>query len=215
MARPKQSLPRAPGKRRDARLVVVATEDTFAPRQYFRLFEHERLVVRVLPSEAGCSSPAHVVRRLIAFERDYQLKEDDQLWALLDTDHWIEPNHKKGLIETIGEARQRHYRIAMSNPCFDLWLLLHHEEVAMGTVFAGCDAVGTRIRSLLGEYSKTNLKAEHYPLAKVFAAVERARALEAGLLEDAAADHWPENTGTRVFLLMEELKSVGFLPPSP
>lgn len=215
MPRPKQFLARPPGKRRDARLFVVATEDTFAPRQYFRFFEHERLVVQVLHAEDGCSSPAHVVQKLIEFERDYQLKDDDQLWALLDTDHWIEPGHKKGLIDAIGEARQRGFRVAMSNPCFDLWLLLHHEAVAIGTVFSSCDAVGARIRSLLGEYNKINLKAENYPPTKVLAAIHRARALEAPALASAAADHWPESTGTRVFLLMEELQSAGLLPPSP
>lgn len=215
MARPRQSLARAPGKQRDARLFVVATEDTFAPRQYFRFFEHARVVVHVLPSEAGLSSPAHVVQMLIAFERKYQLKDEDQLWALLDTDHWIEPNHKKGLLEAIGEARQRGFRVAMSNPCFDLWLLLHHEAVAAGTVFVNCDAVGARIRSVVGEYSKINLKAEHYPVEKMLAAIRRARALEPSLLRPVAGHYWPETTGTRVFLLMEELKSAGLFPSTP
>jgi hypothetical protein len=213
MPRPKQSLARAAGKRRDARLFVLATEDTYAPKQYFGFFDDPRIHIQVLETRHGhAQDPRAVVNRLIAFAETFQLAEDDQLWAVLDTDHWVEPGHKKGLVEAIGEARQRGFRVAMSNPCFELWLLLHHEAVTLGTPFPNCDAVATRIRSLLGEYNKTNLKAEHYPPAKVFRAMQRARALEAVPPGDAVADHWPENTGTRVFLLMEELKTAGLLP---
>jgi len=38
---------------RDDRLFVIATEDTFAPEQYFRMFKNLRVHVRVLPTEDG------------------------------------------------------------------------------------------------------------------------------------------------------------------
>src|SRR5665213_2946471 len=140
-------MPRDEGKLRDARLFVIATEDTYAPKQYFGFFEHPRIHVEVLETSIGEGpDPRSVLNRLIKFAEEYQITGDDQLWAFLDTDHWIRGNHKKGLIQAIDEARQRGYRVAMSHPCFDLWLLLHHEEVVLGTIFAGCDAVGARIR---------------------------------------------------------------------
>ena len=214
MPRPKQQLTRISGKVRDARLFVIATEDTFAPRQYFRFFDHERVVVTVLPSSDGCSNPASVVQKLTEYARDFQLGDEDQLWALIDTDHWIQPNHKKGLLDAINDARHRGFRVAMSNPCFDLWLLLHHEDIAKGTAFEDCKAVGTRIRELKGEFNKTNLKAEHYPAAQVIVAITRARAMESNP-DEVAVDFWPEATGTRVYLLMQELKHAGLLRGTP
>jgi hypothetical protein len=193
---------------RDARLFVVATEDTYASKQYFGFFRHPRVHVEVLPTRHGQGpDPRSVLNRLIYFAEQYQIGADDQLWVLLDTDHWIEENHKRGLIQAIEDGRRRGYRTAMSRPCFDLWLLLHHEEVALGTIFAKCADVGTRIRAIVGEFNKTNLKQEHYTLPQVQAALIRAKALE-----PAALALWPETTATRVCLLVEELKHAGLFP---
>jgi hypothetical protein len=172
------------------------------------------VIVAVLPSAGGFSNPASVVQRLFEYARDYQLNAEDQLWALLDTDHWIEPNHTKGLLESLSDARQRGVRVAMSNPCFDLWLLLHHEEVKRGTIFSDCAAVGMRIREIKGEFNKTNLKIEHYPSAQVIVAMTRARALEEKP-NDAGADFWPSASGTRVYLLINELQRAGLWRETP
>jgi len=104
MARPQQHLPRVPGRRRDARLFVVATEDTYAPKQYFGFFQNPRLHVQVLETAIGTAQdPRAVVNRLISFAEQYQIAGDDQLWVLLDTDHWIQERHKGGLIQAIEE----------------------------------------------------------------------------------------------------------------
>jgi hypothetical protein len=210
IGRRSRPIPRDEGKVRDARLFIVATEDTYAPKQYFTFFSHSRIHVEVLETVHGAGNdPKSVVNRLMKFAEDYQIKEDDQLWALLDTDHWIEGSHKPGLIEAIKDARQRGYRVAMSNPCFDLWLLLHHEELA-GAMFDNCDAVGARIRQVKGEFNKKNLKSEHYPLPNIAAAIDRAKALEKDLGK-ADSEYWPEDTACRVYFLMDELRSAGLL----
>jgi RloB-like protein len=213
ISRRPRPIPRDEGKLRDARLFVIATEDTYAPKQYFAFFGHPRIHVEVLGTSIGeGQDPSSVINRLIKFAEEYQITGDDQLWAFLDTDHWIRGNHKKGLIQAIDEARQRGYKVAMSRPCFDLWLLLHHEEVAPGTIFANCDAVGSRIRTLRGEFNKTNLKREHYTLLQVEVALARAKALDTHV-SDESADFWPETTATRIHLLMNELKIAGLLNP--
>lgn len=210
-SRLRRPLPRDTGKLRDARLFIIATEDTCAPKQYMPFVcNHPRLHVEVLETHAGHSSPTHVIERLKAFAEKYDLKETDQLWALLDTDHWIKGSHKPGLISALTTAKQAGLRVAMSNPCFDLWLLLHHEAVVPGSAFADCDSVGARIRHLCGEFNKTNLKPEHYPISNVTEACARASALEpAGI--NPLTDFWPESTGTRVYLLIAELQSCGLV----
>jgi hypothetical protein len=164
--------------------------------------------VEVLETQNGLSSPEHVINRLISYAEEYQIGDDDQLWALLDTDHWISGNHKPNLIGALQDARQRGYRVAMSNPCFDLWLLLHQKEVVPGEAFADDDAVAQAIRETLGEFNKTNLKPHHYAPEKVGQAVQRARALEPDGV-NAEEGFWPESTGTRVYLLIEQLRAAG------
>ena len=212
-SRRQRPIPRDAGKLRDTRLFVLATEDTYAPKQYFSFFRHPRIHVKVLETTDGISNPGAIVNRLISYAEEYQVGGDDQLWVLLDTDHWISGSHKAGLIKAIKAASERGYRVAMSNPCFDLWLLLHHEDIARGANFPNCNVVGERIKALKGEFNKTNLKEHHYEIGSAELAFIRAQALELEL-ERAAADYWPETIGTRVWLLIHELKNAGLFPSS-
>ena len=109
---------------RDDRLFIVACEDTYAPKQYFDFFEIPRVQIHVVPTHDGRSSPSHVLERLLGFEH----AEYDERWLLLDVDHRGEGPHVRDLAQTLSEARRQRVNAAICNPCFELWLLLHHEE---------------------------------------------------------------------------------------
>jgi hypothetical protein len=57
------SIGRAQRSLRDDRVFVVATDDTYAPQQYFEHLALARVKVIVLPTpkDSGLSSPSHVV----------------------------------------------------------------------------------------------------------------------------------------------------------
>jgi hypothetical protein len=204
--------PRDTGLFREPRLFVLASEDRYAAKQYFDFFRRKNIHVEVLETPHGeGADPAKVVARLVSYVEKYQITEGDQFWALLDTDHWIKEGHRKNLIQAITAARLRGFSMAISNPCFDFWLLLHHENPNQTWTFSGCKDVGVRILETLGEFNKTNLKAEHYTLDKVRSAIARAKSLESTPPEGAAADFWPQRLGSRVYRLMDELAAVGFL----
>jgi len=46
----------------------------------------------------------------------------DEIWCVFDVDQ--HPN----LAQAINEARQSGIGVALSNPCFELWLILHYED---------------------------------------------------------------------------------------
>jgi hypothetical protein len=198
---------RAQREARDDRVFLVATEDTHAPAQYFEGLAFPRLKVFVLPAEDGRSAPGHVLDRLReAFASAQQRKEvqaNDEFWLLLDTDHWIKGTNLPGLLDALQQAQKAGFRLAMSNPCFELWLLLHHEDVPAGTSFGKCAEVGARLRAALDGYNKVKLRAEHFPRKSIPAAIQRARGLEA--TPDSPGGHWPEKAGTRVYLLLESI----------
>ena len=70
-----------------------------------------------------------MIARLDGFKAEYATEEDDQFWLCIDKDHWAEPGHIANLRVVLQHCKQKGYRVAISNPCFELWLLLHIEEV--------------------------------------------------------------------------------------
>jgi len=200
---------RAERVQRDDRFFLVASEDSYAPKQYFDALPLSRVKVIVIPTPAnsGLSSPDHVVTRLkdaydSVFSRG-QVQKDDEFWVMLDTDHHMEDNHIGGTIRALKEARHAGFELAVSNPCFELWLLLHHIDLPAGTVFEKSADVATRLGEVLGGYNKTAVKAGRFPLSQVPAAILRARALESN--PDNPEGYWPSGTSTRVYRLMERV----------
>jgi hypothetical protein len=51
--------------------------------------------------------------------------EIDEFWCVFDVE-W--PRNHPGLNEAIEQARQNDIQVAISNPCFELWLILHFRD---------------------------------------------------------------------------------------
>jgi hypothetical protein len=158
---------------RDDRLFIVACEDTYAPKQYFDLFQIPRVQIHVVSSEGGRSSPSHVLERLLAFDH----AEYDERWLLLDVDHRSAGPHVANLTQTLSEARRQGVNAAICNPCFELWLLLHHKAEDACCGFVNCRDVEDALREILGGYNKRRLRAEQF-FGPVAEACARARRLD-------------------------------------
>lgn len=181
---------------RDDRLLIIACDDTFAPKQYFDFFRIQRIQVHVVPTTDGTSNAQAVLDRLLQYDH----QEHDERWLLLDTDHAIQGPHVRQFVAALQTARQRGIRVALSRPCFELWLLLHHVSENEVKELADCRAVDNRLREVLGTYDKTRLVAEHYPLKSVSEACARARRLDG-----AEGGGIPNNNSTRVFEIWESV----------
>ena len=189
---------------RDARLFLIASEDTYAVEQYFDALQRNgvvdsrRIRIKALPNEpGGGSDPASVLQRLDIVTRDLdELRPLDERWLCLDVDHWATGKHAKNLARVCQDAEKAGIGLAVSNPSFELWLLLHFTDEPKETS-AACEQA---IRSLEGSYNKTNLVAERYTAQRVDAAMQRAKALDTD-----ESQRWPQTTGTRVYRLVERL----------
>ncbi len=188
-------LPR-PEHTRDARLCIVATEGTHTEKQYLEgLFGSPKLKVQVLGAGSeSLSAPEHVLARLSLFNDEYDLDNEDERWLMLDVDRW--PVHT--LHEVCQEAQQRGFRLAISNPCFELWLWLH---------LADADHADTNgkqfknhLRRALGSYNPSRLDLSYYTPERIGAAIERAKALS-----QDNDQRWPDCPGTHVYKLVESL----------
>ncbi len=200
-----------PSARRDAKLVIIAAEGTKTEKLYFddlaSTYYNPRIHVEVLDRPTLASAPAHIMEQLDRFCRRYSVRLGyDDLWLVIDVDHW----RQETLSEIAALCLQKAYSLAVSNPCFELWLLLHlHtlDDFSLGTLdeFRINRTIGNRTRleielvDLLGSFNKSNLDTSPF-LPRVRIAIENARRC------DLHPEHrWPNDLGTRVYLLAEKI----------
>lgn len=117
---------------RDARLFVVACEGEKREKTYFERLGHgsQRLKVRVLAPEPGrsLSAPKWVLDRLVHFieKEGVNVKTGDQVWLVMDVDRW-----KTNQLYAIADlCKEQGWGFALSNPCFEVWLLLHLQDIS-------------------------------------------------------------------------------------
>ncbi len=201
-SRKRRPIARQEREYRDDRLFFVACDDTFAPLQYFGAIKFRGLHIVVLPAENNRSAPKHALERLDKARKEFQLQEDDEFWLVLDLDHQCEPNHLASLVDALSKALQKDMRLAVSNPCFELWLWLHHHDDFSGLP-SPCTAgdLEKALKEALNGYNKTRLRLEDFTRGRAEQAAGRAKLLDTS----TATDRWPRETGTHVYRLIEAL----------
>ena len=117
---------RKPAKRPPAARIVVATEGKLTEPEYLRNFAriHFDQSVRVVPIPVG-GDPRTVVERAIEVSqksKSDRLASNDSVWAMFDRD-----SHQR-FDEARDLAHGNHIRLAISNPCFELWGVFHYKE---------------------------------------------------------------------------------------
>ena len=198
---------------RDAKLIIIASEGVLTEPQYFRAlasrFTNSKVKVYPLEREdVTASSPERVISELDSFKDVYpDLNSDDEFWLVIDVDHWGDTK----LTKIAQECNQKGYTLAVSNPCFELWLLLHIkflDEYSPDTLAAFLEnprvtrnrtRLDRELLDQLGEYNKSNLNVDQF-LPFVEQAIQRARDLDI-----RPNDRWPNDLGSRVYLLAEKI----------
>jgi len=207
MSRIKQKFKRRSGYR-DAKLFVIATEGKKTEPRYFKDFSsrnyyyNPRVHIEILERLTSSSSPEHIIEELNKFKSRYSLNRNDELWMVVDLDRW----HQRNFSSVATQCRQKHYFLAVSNPCFEVWLLLHlkdlseynQDQIRQFTKNSNRD-LEREIRNILGSYNKTNPDTSKF-LPHIHKAIRRARDLDKN-----PSDRWPNSIGTRVYLLTEKI----------
>lgn len=201
---------------RDARLIVIASEGKDTEEIYFKALAKEYtnpcVHVHILErseNEQNNSSPEHVLNQLNDYKSKYDLEADDELWLVVDKDRWTEAMLSHVATECSQEVAMH---MALSNPCFELWLLLHMEDAAslspeeqeqwMKNRRRSKNAdpyLKVRLRQKMGSYHESSYDALTL-IAHIEDAIERARALDKN-----PTDRWPQTLGTRVYLLAKSV----------
>lgn len=193
-------------QQRDARLVVLATEGQETERQYFEGLQargdvdRSRVQIQVIATpEDGDSAPEYVLERLTEFLDATQLLADDEIWLVIDVDRW----GAKKLGQVTQACVDKNVGLAVSNPCFELWLIFHFTEQPQ---FNSCKDCERHLRQHFGGYNKANLRLQRYPKACVRQALERAARQSPG-----SSERWPSACGSHVYRIFESFQRAGVL----
>lgn len=183
---------RKTNSRRYKKLFVVAAEGRNTENQYFGLFCGENSVVHIRCLKHGNkSAPGHLLKTINRALKGTGLRDTDEVWCVCDTDKWT-PEQLGGLLEW--SKKKTNYGLAVSNPNFEFWLLLHFED--------GKKNSKTRLEQHLPGYEK-NIDSKKFTKEKIKKAVERAK-----IRDNPPCESLPRERQTTVYRLVERILAV-------
>jgi len=181
--------------RQPKKFFIIATEGECTEELYFKAFRPSRdaaIQLKVLPTRKGQSDPKSVLARLKSYVRETGSGASDEMWLVVDRDHWTEQD-----LDEVAESvvKMPGYFLAVSNPCFELWLVLHRRK----TSGQNCSQLQDILKQELGAYDKSAYDVEALK-TNVENAIERAEQMDT-----PAQVPWPHNDGTHVYPLVRKL----------
>ena len=160
--------------------------------------------------------PKQLVERIDQFKVEknhiYQFDAypDDEFWIVTDVDQNWEPLWIDEWNEAIAMCNEKQYGYAISNPFFEMWLLLHHDDptdddkafaVTETQNYQTTSHFRDRLQSLGVPLKKQkHISDSDYTVANVMAAITRAEALHTDKSELC-----PKYFATTVYLLLNKM----------
>jgi len=180
-------------------LVLIATEGRVTEPIYFaELKDRFREVVTVLvsPGKAGEMNPSRVLKRLKKEVKNWaSWTKKDQAWLVVDTDEWSEEDKSKVAAEI---AKDKSLHLASSNPCFEVWLLMHFRGTWEGISKEDLDKL-LASKDCLGSYEKNKYDAAAL-MERIEDSLKRAKDTDS-----STEDQWVGPGQTHVYQVVEKI----------
>lgn len=203
-------------KRQEKPIIVIIPEGSETEPAYFRHFNSrdKNIKVEVIEnsSNGAATDYAALMRKAAKYKSDYQLspKKGDAVWIVADGDvDYNTPGSLEAKNTALSDMRKRAesagINVAISNPCFELWYLLHFGYTS--GFMKDYDAVKNKLVNFLPEYEKNK---DVYDLLyeNMDAAIQHAKQLE--LFHEENGESIPLNPSTNpfteVYKLIEQIR---------
>lgn len=173
--------------RRTSPLVLIVTEGAETEPRYFETLKVQWRLTGIKVKRASASAPIHVVETAIRLREEAAktskgsafLAPFDEVWAVVDHDQHTTLN------DALALARRESVNIALSKPCFELWLLLHFVPSLKPLVTP--DHVYSELIDRLPSYSKSMQMDELAQMAET--AIANAETVEKRLKEPGMGNY--------------------------
>jgi hypothetical protein len=185
--------------REPKKFFFIAMEGKETEPRYFQEFRTSRaanIQIKLVPNPKHKSRPGEVLDRLRRHMRNNVTRTGDEGWIVVDRDAWLDAD----LDAVCAAAANQGYFVAVSNPCFELWLYLH---LRANRPFIDRHHCQRELAQVLAGYcpdKKSSFEIRDL-LDGVGAAVARAQALDVN-----ACQPWPRTQCTRVYRLVQKLR---------
>jgi len=220
MPREPIALVRHGGFREAEKMFVLSYEGKRSEKKYFEDFRKSEIfndsgLIEIIslkkPKNIG-SDPISVKKLLHEAKREYNFKKSDEFWLIIDRDNWEEIHHHS--FEKLAEdcLKEGNFFLAMSNPCFEIWLVLHLKDLRdfskdeQEKIYQNKpenkskNYIDILVGNLEGQgrgYNKRPNPGIYLPLTEI--AIKRAKAI------DTPNELYPKYLGTHVYKLVEKL----------
>lgn len=201
------SLNRPVGRREPKKRVVVVCEGSKTEPSYLRLINRRArdALIELEVVDEDATSPKQLVERacgvLTAARREARRTRDpnakvDEIWCVFDVDE-----HRM-IREAREQAHANGVHAAISNPSFELWLVLHFTDQ---TAYLHRDEALRRVRDHLPDYDKCLQTLEHLEGRYADA---KARAQRLDLKHEGDETQFPENNpSSGIWMLVDSLQA--------
>lgn len=188
--------------------ILIVCEDSLLAPDYFRAMKKDLGLtsVEIVGSDKAGTDPEYIVEHA-----KQRLKEAsggiEKAYCVFDGEGKADNSRARryiNAIHSINTSETKGIVDASSQPCFEIWILLHY--IMTTADFKDCNGVGKAIKGHLKTYSKKTFTGEklYFELKeKTISAIRNAKSLKAQNKSNDRA-----NPATNIHLLVEELLNI-------
>jgi len=185
--------------RRCKNILVIVCEGEKTEVQYFESFRKRNSGVNIKPIHGKCTDPKNIVKfaNKCIDKWGINFKEGDGIWCVFDVDE----NRDEAIKDAVKQAENNTIQVALSNPCFELWYLLHFEYIR--SQISRVEAYERLREDFIQGYEK-NMKVYDRLLEKLPGAIKNSKELNK-MHEDDHVDLFTKesNPSSQVYKLVE------------
>lgn len=148
-------------------MFVIASEGEKTEPTYFKCISYFNNEICFKIIKRLGSSPFQVLKQMKTSLSKLKLESSDEAWLVIDKDQWPE-NQLNELSQWTKE--KANYFLALSNPNFEYWLLLHFED---GKGISSVQDCKRRLKKHLRNYNKV-IHENQFKRIEILDAVKRA-----------------------------------------
>lgn len=187
--------------RKTKKIILIGAEGkNQTERKYFKAFNQAQSEYKIMAGKGNNTDPVGVVEDLLksAKQEELDLKDGDMLACFIDVD--FKKGRDQELRAAMKLARQNNISVFLSNPCFEIWYLLHFRYSTK--LYGSNEEVIKELGCYISDYSKSK---DVYNLIenKIDQALLNTKRLESYHLENGTNDRLKKLPSTEAYKLIE------------
>ena len=187
--------------RKTKKIILIGAEGkNQTERKYFKAFNQVQSEYKIMAGKGNNTDPVGVVEDLLKSvkQEELDLKDGDILACFIDVD--FKNGRDQELRAAMKLARQNNISVFLSNPCFEIWYLLHFRYSTK--LYGSNEEVIKELSSYISDYSKSK---DVYDVIenKIDQALLNTKRLESYHLENGTNDRLKKLPSTEAYKLIE------------